>query len=413
MSLAQARPNATRLTAEPIPKAAILADDDAVLAAVGALADEFAGSAARRDSNRELPWAELDALSAAGFFSITVPEAHGGPGVSPTILAQAIAVLSAADGSIGQIPQNHFYALEVLRVGGTLEQQRFFHERALAGERFGNALAEIGRRDFKRTTRLVRDGSRYIVDGRKFYCTGAIYAHWIPTLAIAGEDGREVSYLVFVPRGAAGVSVIDDWDGFGQRVTGSGTVTFEAVDVEPEWVVPFGASFERATTIGPLAQIMHAAIDLGIGQGAYRQTLSFVRERARPWIDAKVDRAGDDPLLLFQLGEVHVALRAAEALLGRAGRIVAQAQASPNEDTVARASIAVAEARIHSTKAGLLAANRLHELSGTSSTMETDDLDRYWRNVRTHTLHDPVRWKYQAVGQYHLNGRRPPRHGAI
>ncbi|MDB5523117.1 MAG: FMNH2-dependent monooxygenase protein [Rhizobium sp.] len=122
-------------------------------------------------------------------------------------------------------------------------------------------------------------------------------------------------------------------------------------------------SFERATTIGPVAQIMHAAIDLGIGQGAYQDMLRFVRERARPWIDSRVDPA--------------------------------------------------AEAKILSTRVGLLACNKLFELSGTSATLAEDNLDRHWRNVRTHTLHDPVRWKYQAVGNYYLNGKLPPRHGAI
>ena len=141
--------------------------------------------------------------------------------------------------------------------------------------------------------------------------------------------------------------------------------------------------------------------------------LDFIRNRARPWLDAKVETAAEDPLTIHRVGAVRVGLRAAEAMLARAGRIVAEAQAAPDDESVARASIAVAEARIHSTRAGLDAANRLLELGGTSASMEADGLDRHWRNVRTHTLHDPVRWKYQAVGQFHLNNRRPPRHGAI
>jgi alkylation response protein AidB-like acyl-CoA dehydrogenase len=138
-----------------------------------------------------------------------------------------------------------------------------------------------------------------------------------------------------------------------------------------------------------------------------------VRERARPWIDSKVERAADDPLTLREIGNVHVRLRAAEALLERAGRAVDTAQTDMTEESVAAASIAVAEAKILATKAGLLASNKLFELSGTSATLAEDNLDRHWRNVRTHTLHDPVRWKYQAVGNYYLNGKRPPRHGAI
>ncbi|CAM2198303.1 Dibenzothiophene monooxygenase [Paraburkholderia kururiensis] len=404
-------PQPAGLTAPSVP-ARIENDAHAVQAAVR-LAAQFAPQAALRDRERRLPWAELDAFVASGLWGITVPREYGGPGVKAGTLAEVIATISAADGSLGQIPQNHFYALEVLRVGGSAAQQRFFYDRVLAGERFGNALAEIGQRDFKRRTRLTRTSAGWHIDGRKFYCTGALYAHWIPTLVVAEEDGRDVSYLAFVPRHARGVTVIDDWDGFGQRVTGSGSVQFEHVEVEPEWVVPFQASFERATTIGPIAQIMHAAIDLGQARGAFAAALEFVREHARPWIDAKVARAADDPLAIVQFGDLAARLRGAEALLRRAGRFVDAAQAAPDEAAVAEASIAVAEARAATTTISLDAGSRLFELAGTAATLDGLGLDRFWRNARTHTLHDPVRWKYHAIGNFYLNGTRPPRHGAL
>ncbi|QOT81168.1 SfnB family sulfur acquisition oxidoreductase [Cupriavidus basilensis] len=399
--------------APPAQPPELIRDDAHAILSARQLAARFAPEAALRDRERRLPWAELDAFSASGLWGITVPREYGGPGVSNVTLAEVIATIAAADGSLGQIPQNHFYALEVLRVGGSDAQKRFFYARALAGERFGNALAEIGHKDFKRRTRLAPDGDGWRVDGKKFYCTGALYAHWIPTLVVAEEKGREVTYLAFVPRRAEGVSIVDDWDGFGQRVTGSGSVSFENVRVEPEWVVPFLASFEEPTTIGPVAQILHAAIDLGIGRGAFEATLPFVRERARPWVDAGVERAADDPLTIHQVGEVSVRLRAAEALVRRAGRIVDAAQLAPTERSVAEASIAVAEARVLTTTASLLAGNKLFELGGTASTLDHLGLDRFWRNARTHTLHDPVRWKYHAVGNFYLNDRLPTRHGAL
>jgi SfnB family sulfur acquisition oxidoreductase len=391
----------------------LLRSDEAAIRAAEKLAEDFAAGASHRDADRVLPWNELDRFTASGLWAITVPKEFGGAGVSAATLAKVTAIIGAADGSLSQIPQNHFYALEVLRVGASEEQKRFFYGRVLAGDRMGNALAEIGHKDFKRRTRLISDDGRWFVDGKKFYCTGAIYAHWIPTLVSRELDGRQIQYLAFVPRAAAGVVIHDDWDGFGQRVTGSGSVSFDRVEIDPDWIIPFTASFETPTTIGPVAQIIHAAIDLGIGEGAYAEMLRFVRDRARPWLDAKVDRAADDPLTLEQIGNVRLRLRAARALLERAGRLVDAAQAEMNAETVAAASIAVAEARILSTKAGLLAANKLVELSGTSATLAEDNFDRYWRNVRTHTLHDPVRWKYQAVGHYYLNDRLPPRNGAI
>ncbi|UDM49133.1 SfnB family sulfur acquisition oxidoreductase [Cupriavidus sp. MP-37] len=391
----------------------LVRDDAEAIAIAHRLAAHFAPGAAQRDRERRLPWEELEAFSASGLWGITVPREHGGAGVSNTTLAEVIAIIAAADGSLGQIPQNHFYALEVLRVGGTPAQQAFFYQRALAGERFGNALAEIGHKDFRRRTQLTPDGDGLRIHGKKFYCTGALYAHWIPTLVVADQAGREVTQLAFVPRTAEGVSVTDDWDGFGQRVTGSGSVTFDNVRVEAAWVLPFLASFERPTTIGPFAQLLHAAIDLGIGRGALAATLPFLRDHARPWIDAGVARAVEDPLTLHHIGEVRVRLRAAEALVRRAARATDTAQRSPDEQSVAQASLAVAAARAQTTTASLLAGTRLFELGGTSATLDHQGLDRFWRNARTHTLHDPVRWKYHALGNFHLNDKLPPRHGAI
>lgn len=398
------------LAADLPAKAHLIRSDAEAIDVARDLAAEFARGASDRDRDRILPWEELKTFSASGLWGITVPRAYGGAGVSAVTLARVTAIIAAADGSLSQIPQNHFYALEVLRSGGREGQQRFFFNKALQGLRFGNALAEISHRDFKRRTRLVQTSGGLVLHGQKFYCTGAIYAHWIPTLAV---DDNEVQQLVFVPRRSPGVSVTDDWDGFGQRVTGSGSVAFDQVQVQPEWVIPFQSSFERPTPIGPLAQLIHAAIDLGIGQGAFAATLPFIRDRARPWIDAKVATAATDPLTLAGLGEVSLRLAAAEALLDQAGEAVDAAIAQTNETTVAEASIAVAAARTLTTRAGLLAASKLFEFTGTSATLAADNMDRHWRNVRTHTLHDPVRWKYHAVGQYRLNGVNPPRHGAI
>lgn len=409
------QPHETAFTRRPAPPrpVPVIADDETALAVARALAEEFAESAAARDLDRSLPFREIERFSETGLWAVTVPKEYGGTGVGSATAARIIALVAAADGSLGQIPQNHFYALEVLRNGGTEAQKRTLYGRVLAGERFGNALAEIGKRDHTRRTRLVRDPAGWFVEGRKFYCTGSLFAHRIPTMAMAEEDGGDVEHLVFIPRDAPGVTLVDDWDGFGQRLTGSGSVLFERVRVEPDWVVPFGASMERPTAIGPFAQILHAGIDLGIGRGALAATLPFLRSRARPWIDAGVARASDDPLVLHAIGDVRVRLAAADALLERAGRFVDAAQAAPDADSVAAASVAVAEARASSHRAGLLAANKLVELGGTSATDRADALDRYWRNVRTHTLHDPVRWKYHWIGAYHLNGRLPPRHGAL
>jgi len=392
-------------------RAAVIESDAQALAVARALADDFAREASQRDRERRLPLAELERYSLSGLWGMTVPREHGGAGVSRVTLAEVTAIISAADGSLGQIPQNHYYALEVLRVNGSADQQRRFYARALAGERFGNALAETGTRTAaERRTRLDPDGAGgWRINGSKFYCTGALYAQWIPTATV---DADGIQRLAIVRRDSPGVEVIDDWSGFGQRVTGSGTVHFTDVAVPAEDVLLLADPAAPPNTIKPLAQIIHAAIDLGIGQAALQDALSFVRERSRPWIDANVERAADDPLTISEFGRLSIRLEAARALVARAGRILDVATADGTAANVAAAAIAVAEARVLTTEASLAAGTKLFELAGTQSTLDHLNLDRHWRNARTHTLHDPVRWKRHAVGNYYLNDLAPGRVGA-
>jgi len=398
----------------PLPRATpahVIRDDAEAIAAVRDVAAKIAKGAVLRDRDRVLPYAELDLISDAGLFAITVPHEYGGAGVRAGTLAEVIATLASADGSIGQIPQNHFFSLEGLRLQGTEEQKRFFYPRILAGEWLGNALSEIGTKTaHDHATRITRDGSIYRVNGRKFYSTGVLFCHWV---AIVGNDDNGDSTFAFVPRGAPGMTIVDDWSGFGQRTTGSGTTILEDVEVHPIAVLSFRALFDRPTSMGPHAQIMHAAIQAGLARGALTDAIDFVRTRSRPWKDAGVERATDDPYTIAQIGDMKIRVSASDALLARAGRFVDAAADDSTAETVAAASIAVAEAKVAATEAALHVSSKLIELAGSRATLQEFGLDRHWRNARTHSVHDPVRWKYRAVGDYWLNGVNPPRHGAI
>ncbi|MHA7114946.1 SfnB family sulfur acquisition oxidoreductase [Pseudomonas promysalinigenes] len=389
----------------------VITSDAQALSVAEHIAQQLERDSALRDRERRLPHAELELFTRSGLWAISVPKAFGGAGVSNVTLAKVVARIAQADASLGQIPQNHFYALEVLRVNGSPEQQHRLYAEVLAGRRFGNALAELGTKTaHDRTTRLTRDGAGYRINGRKFYATGALYAQRIPT-SVIDEQGRQ--QLAFVPADSHGLEVIDDWSGFGQRTTGSGSVTFDNVWVGAEDVVPFESAFERPTPVGPLAQILHAAIDTGIARAAVQDALHFVRTRSRPWVDSGVDKASDDPLTLKSFGHLVIRLHAAEALLERAGEYLDRAQLDSTADNVAAASIAVAEARAISTEVSLSAGTSLFELAGSQATLAEHNLDRHWRNARVHTLHDPVRWKYHAIGNYYLNHANPPRRGTI
>jgi alkylation response protein AidB-like acyl-CoA dehydrogenase len=246
------------------------------------------------------------------------------------------------------------------------------------------------------------------VNGTKFFSTGALLAHWVPIVTV-NADG--LPHLALVERGAPGLTVINDWSSFGQRTTASGTVHIENGRLPPEHLVPIYQAFGRPTVAGPVSQFIQAAVDAGIARGTIEETIKYVRQHARPWIDdVGATSATQDAYTLQQVGDLKLRLHAAEALLDRSADLIQRANDNATEDSVAQASIAVAEAKILTTEIALQAANKLFELSGTRSTLEEHNLDRHWRNARTHTLHDPVRWKFRHIGNYYLNNLNPPRH---
>ncbi|MEK6418389.1 MAG: SfnB family sulfur acquisition oxidoreductase [Burkholderia gladioli] len=393
------------------PVAGRIVDDAHALETAHRLAGELAREAASRDRERRLPFAELDLFSGSGLWGITVPREYGGAQVSLATLGEVVRIISQADPSIGQLPKNHFHALDVIRLTGSEAQRRKFFGLALDGARLGHAASERGTTTaLEIATRLARRDGRLVLDGQKFYSTGALYADWIAVLAL-DDDGRYVQ--AHVPRGSAGLDITDDWSGFGQRTTASGTLTLAAVEVDPDDVVSIQAAFEQPTLAGPVSQYLHANIDVGIARAAIADTIEFVRTRARPWGDSGAARAADDPYVIRDVADLQVRLLAAEAVLERVAARLDALPARLDDAQVGDASVQVAVAKVLGTELAILATNKLFELSGTRSVLAEYNLDRHWRNARTHTLHDPVRWKYHAIGNYVLNQVNPPRHGYL
>ncbi|WP_407497647.1 SfnB family sulfur acquisition oxidoreductase [Acinetobacter baumannii] len=391
-------------------QAHIIQNDAEALEIAEQFAEQFKKTAVERDAKRILPYTEIDALSHSGLWAITVPKQYGGAEVSSHTVAKVIALLSGADGSIGQIPQNHFYALEVLRNTGTEAQKQRLYGEVLNGTRFGNALAEFKTKtSTHKQTNIRPHENGYLIQGEKFYCTGSLFAHSIPTLVL-DDAGRE--YLAFVKSGSQGLKLVDDWSGFGQKTTGSGTVKFDQVFVDADDIIPFDTAFLQPTLVGPFAQIMHASIEVGIARAAFEESLQRVHQ-ARPWIDSTVESANQDPLTIYELGRIAVDVRASEVLLKQAAQSIDAAKIETTPESIAKASIDVAKVRAHSTDIALKASSKLIELAGSRGSQSQDGLDRFWRNARVHTLHDAARWKYYFIGNYVLNGVLPPRRGTL
>ncbi|MGK8511375.1 SfnB family sulfur acquisition oxidoreductase [Nocardia asiatica] len=384
------------------------------------LAADFAPGAADRDRDRALPYAEVDRLAASGLLAITVPAAYGGADLPPSAVAEVTRILATADPNIAQIPHSHFVYVNLLRLAGTARQNRRYFERVLDGGRIANAQSERGGAtiaDISTTLRPV--GDRFRVDGVKYYCTGSLFADLFAVLTRLddpeGHSGLEPGeYIAYLPANTSGVRVLDDWNGLGQRTTGSGTVSFEDVLVDRDQVIPRSGAVRAPTGYGAFAQLLHAAIDTGIARGALGAATEFVRTRSRPWFEAGVANAVDDPLLIQRFGELSVAVTAAEATLSSAGWAVDEAtRTEPSADRVAQASLAVATAKVLADRAANDVSAALFEVAGTRSVAAELNLHHFWRNARTHTLHDPVRWKYQHIGRALLHDAAPPLHGVI
>ena len=411
-NLAQTPPQSDLDVAPLLLPAAVLRNDAEALDAAHELAKAARLQAAKRDQQRKLPWAQIEQFTRSGLGSISIPREYGGPQVSFVTLADVFAIISAADPALGQIPQNHFGILHLVQGTATERQKKQLFQSVLDGWRIGNGGPERGTKNtLELKARITAKGDGYVISGQKFYSTGALFAHWVAVKAL-NDDGKQV--MAFVRRGTEGLRIVDDWSGFGQRTTASGTVLLDQVPVDAELVVENWRIGETPNIQGAVSQLIQAAIDAGIARGALDDTIAFVRERSRPWVDAKVERASDDLYVIADIGKLKIELHAAEALLRKAGQVLDQVSAAPiTAQSAARASIAVAEAKVLTTEVSLLVSEKLFELAGSRATLAEFNLDRHWRNARVHTLHDPVRWKYHAIGAFRLNGTLPARHSWI
>ncbi len=389
---------------------------DAV-AAAHAFADSIAEGVIERDRSGAAPHEEMARFDASGLLGITVPHAEGGPALGPSTLAEVTRVIAAVDPAIAQTPQAHYLFVDVVALLGTETQKRRLLGEVLAGARIGNALAERGTthaQDLK--TRLLTDeGGALRLQGRKYYCTGTLTARWI---AVTALDERDRLVVVFVGRHDEGVTVTEDWNVMGQRATVSGTTDFENVTVDPALVLPYWTAFAGPQALGSRAQLIHAAIEVGIAGGALRDARAFLRDKARPFFEAVrggwAQKASDDPHSLLRYGRLATQVRAAEAMLQWAARELDAIGLNPcDAEAAARGSLAVAQAKAFGSEVAVTVASELFALSGASAADAKYDLDRHWRNARTHSIHDPADWKYHHVAQYEVNGVLPPNHAQL
>lgn len=394
------------------PNIHIIENDLDALAAAQQVADFALIGRNQRDQNRRLPFAEIDLFSQKGLGGMRIPKQFGGAFISNKTLAHVFRIINKADSSVGQIPQNQISLLYVIDLIGTQAQKSFVYHEILQGKRLANGGPERHTQDTKTLhTTLSIENDRYFINGEKFYSTGSLFADWLAIKALHPE-GYVV--LALVDRQATGVTVVDDWNGFGQRTTSSGTVKLDRVEVNPLLIFDERKLTTQPTYRGAFSQLLQVAIDVGIAEAALADTYAAVKQ-ARPIIDAQVEKASFEHYTLQEVGKSIVLLDAAILLLDEAAEYLDQLDLleSVTDQQAAQASILVAEAKVYANDAALHISEKLLELGGSRSSLSAYNLDQHWRNARVHTLHDPIRWKLHALGNYYLNNTLPARHAWI
>ncbi|MQT14656.1 acyl-CoA dehydrogenase family protein [Segnochrobactrum spirostomi] len=382
-----------------------------------ALADRFRPlfarireGAAKREVTRTLPFEEIGLLREAGFTALRVPQRFGGAGVTLPEFFALLTELAAADSNLPQALRSHFAFIEDVVNAPESPQRDAWLTRLGGGELVGGAWTEIGNAVVGTfDTRVTRNGSGLVLTGKKYYTTGSLYADWIEVGAI--DDAGE-SVMVRVPRSAAGIDIADDWDGFGQILTASGTAVFDKVPVADEDVIGDGNRFRYSAAF---FQTVHLATLAGIARAAASDVAAAVAERRRTFSHAAAPVAAQDPQILQVVGKVHSHAYAAGAIVEKATAALERAalahgagdEAAEEAANIA-AEIEVAQAQTVVTSLVLEATTVLFDALGASATSRPKALDRYWRNARTLSSHNPRIYKDRIVGDYAVNGTLPP-----
>ncbi|WP_263227194.1 acyl-CoA dehydrogenase family protein [Pseudomonas alabamensis] len=370
--------------------------------------------AVTREQQRELAFEPVAWLRDAGFGALRVPREQGGLGVSLPQLLRQLVRLGEADSNLPQIVRAHLGFVEGRLSARDPVSQALWLPKVAAGELWGAAMAERTDSTGNSVT-LTRvspadESAAYRLDGEKFYCTGTLYADWIAAIASEGED----FVSVVVPTSAPGVQVLDDWDGFGQRLTGSGTTRFAAVEVPAHQVLRRFAKGElRAESyLSAFYQAVHLATLAGIARAVLADAVAFVQGRTRAFGVPGQSRPADDPLVQRVIGRLSSLAFAAEAqvsAIGEALQTVAEAvqAGAVTEQHYTEAEVQVYQAQQIVLAQVLEATTLLFEVGGASATSNQRRFDRHWRNARTLASHNPAIYREQALGDYYLNGISP------
>lgn len=380
-----------------------------------ALLDYIARDEAKRERERTLPYDIVDLIRQSRIGALRIPKGDGGGGVSLRELFSVVIRLGSADANVAHIVRNHFSVVERLIVTPLTVQSRKWRDDVVGGALIGLATTELASSqvgDIAPETVLTTDGDGYRLNGTKYYSTGTIYSDYV-LVRVADTDKRLATTIIPVKRD--GIDIVDDWDGSGQRLTGSGTTHFRNVRVEASEVifdvanVGYGAAYANT-----FAQLFLTAINAGIVGAIRRDAADLVRRRGRNFYYSPSLNPREDPILQQTVGQIASnAFAAKSVVLAAADALDIASRAGDSADTslAHQAALHAAQAKVITDELAIRSGSLLFDAGGASATKTSDNLDRHWRNARTLSSHNPVTVKAQAIGAFEVNATPLPAKG--
>ncbi|WP_063729181.1 acyl-CoA dehydrogenase family protein [Streptomyces sp. RTd22] len=383
-------------------------DADGWIGRAAEVAGVLATDAAARDKAGATPYAEVQLLKDSGLVTLLGPTAHGGGGQDWPTAYRVVREIAKADGSIGQLLGYHYLWNWAARLVGTREQWEQVEADAARNQWFFGGAVNPRDNDV-----VVRDeGDSITFTGHKSFSTGSKVSD--VTVLEGVFEGTDRHVFAIVPSDSEGLTFHDDWDNIGQRLTESGSVTLDGVTVP--WAAAAGYVDKEFrprvynTLNVPTIQLVFVAFYLGIAAGALETAAVYTRDKSRSWLHGGFDAAVDEPHVIDTYGDLTAKLWAAEALadtVAAEGQRLHEDPDAVTEQARGEFEVRVAAVKARATDVALEVTSRIFEVTGARSTASAEGLDRFWRNVRTHTLHDPVAYKRREVGRHVLTAELP------
>ncbi|MFE6164027.1 acyl-CoA dehydrogenase family protein [Streptomyces sp. NPDC056486] len=383
-----------------------------IRASIAPVLSGLAATARDREGTRDHPFAEVRALASARLLLIGVAAEDGGAGGTVRDIVEAVIEVARADSNVAQALRSSFLTANQVATRTDLPHRNRTLGRLLDGDLFaGTGNERTGGASGSVTTTLRRDGTGYLLNGTKYYSTGALHADWFSGTAL-DVDGKVVRFEV--PTDREGVEPLDDFDAVGQRLTASGSTRLTDVRVTEDEVIRTDPAALRHPWQGSFAQLYLASVQAGIAAAVLDDAVWFTRAKARPIKHSTADRSVDDPYVRHVVGQIGARAHAARASVVLAAEALERVRRAPDAEVRAAGAdgaVSVAQGQYVAIESALKAAELLFDVGGGSATSREYALDRHWRNARTVANHNPRDWKAAAAGAYHLTGEDPPTTG--